>query len=134
MMNEESDPINGIGGGQHKDANSLPPWLLAGREEGEQEERGVNDEVDDDDGGAATGNDDAGQRMGTTSSARFNILSTMVGGGSLSLPLAFQKSGNALLGPLLLILVAAITEFCFRVHGTFAVGMGSFSAGVDESE
>jgi amino acid permease len=54
------------------------------------------------------------ERGGTTASARFNILSTMVGGGSLSLPLAFQKSGNALLGPFLLILVAGLTEFCFR--------------------
>jgi len=57
-------------------------------------------------------------RHGTTASARFNILSTMVGGGSLSLPLAFQKSGNALLGPVLLVATAVITEFCFRVHGT----------------
>jgi amino acid permease len=57
----------------------------------------------------------AEERMGTVSSARFNMLSTMVGGGSLSLPLAFQRSGNALLGPFLLLLTAAITEFCFRV-------------------
>lgn len=54
-------------------------------------------------------------RQGTISSARLNIWSTMVGGGSLSLPLAFGKTGNALLGPLLLILTAAITEFCVRV-------------------
>jgi amino acid permease len=54
-------------------------------------------------------------RQGTVSSARFNILSTMVGGGSLSLPLAFAKMGNALLGPLILIVAAVITEFCFRV-------------------
>jgi len=53
-------------------------------------------------------------RQGTTASARFNILSTMVGGGSLSLPMAFQKAGNALFGPLLLFLTAVITEFCFR--------------------
>jgi len=39
----------------------------------------------------------------------------MVGGGSLSLPLAFQKTGNALLGPVLLLVTAGITEFCFRV-------------------
>lgn len=54
-------------------------------------------------------------RTGTISSARFNLLSTMVGGGSLSLPLAFQKTGNILLAPLLLILIAALSEFCFRV-------------------
>lgn len=55
------------------------------------------------------------ERNGTTSSGRFNILSTMVGGGSLSLPMAFQKSGNALLAPILLIGTAMITEFCFRL-------------------
>jgi len=66
------------------------------------------------------------ERLGTTSSARFNILSTMVGGGSLSLPLAFQKSGNALLGPFMLLLVAVITEFCFRIHGT-SVGLVTVS-------
>jgi hypothetical protein len=55
------------------------------------------------------------KRMGTTASARFNILSTMVGGGSLSLPMAFQKSGNALMGPLLLLLVALVSDFCFHI-------------------
>ena len=55
------------------------------------------------------------EKRGTISSARFNLWSTMVGGGSLSLPLAFQKSGNALMGPLLLIVVAALTDFCFRI-------------------
>ena len=52
-------------------------------------------------------------RMGTIQSATFNIWSTMVGGGSLSLPLAFTKSGNLLVGPILLILTAILTEFCF---------------------
>jgi amino acid permease len=54
-------------------------------------------------------------RIGTISSARFNILSTMVGGGCLSLPLAFQQSGNALVGPLMLLVTALITDFCFRL-------------------
>jgi amino acid permease len=54
-------------------------------------------------------------RRGTIPSARFNILSTMVGGGCLSLPLAFQKAGNGLLGPLILLVVAVITDFCFRL-------------------
>lgn len=54
-------------------------------------------------------------RKGTISSACFNLLSTMVGGGSLSLPLAFQQSGNGLLGPLILIVTALVTEFAFRV-------------------
>lgn len=53
------------------------------------------------------------ERTGTTSSARFNILATMVGGGSLSLPLAFHKSGNVLMGPILLLVTAVVTEFCF---------------------
>ena len=55
---------------------------------------------------------ESASRQGTTASARFNILSTMVGGGSLSLPLAFQKSG-ALLGPLILLFIAGVTYFCF---------------------
>lgn len=50
--------------------------------------------------------EDAMSRKGTLSSARLNILSTMVGGGSLSVPLAFHQAGNAFLGPLLLILFA----------------------------
>lgn len=54
-------------------------------------------------------------RQGTISSARFNILCTMVGGGCLSLPMAFQKTGNGLFGPLLLVITAIITEFCFRI-------------------
>jgi amino acid permease len=40
----------------------------------------------------------------------------MVGGGSLSLPMAFQKTGNGLLAPLLLVAIAIITDFCFRIH------------------
>lgn len=60
-------------------------------------------------------------RVGTTASARFNILSTMVGGGCLSLPLAFQQSGNALLGPIVLILTGLMTDFCFRLLVAAAV-------------
>lgn len=55
------------------------------------------------------------EREGTVSSGRFNLLSTMVGGGSLSLPLAFQKSGNAFFGPVFMVLVAASAEFCIRL-------------------
>lgn len=66
-------------------------------------------------------NDSGEYREGTIASARFNILSTMVGGGCLSLPLAFQQSGNSLLGPLLLILVGFITDFCFRLLVASAV-------------
>lgn len=59
--------------------------------------------------------DESDERRGTIMSARLNILSTMVGGGSLSLPMAFHKSGNALMGPIFIILVAASAEFCFRM-------------------
>lgn len=97
--------------------------------------------TEDDDGEEQEINTDSVlERIGTTSSARFNILSTMVGGGSLSLPLAFYKSGNALMGPILLLGTAVVTEFCFRVlvrssrtlhpvHGsTRAPGVDSFES------
>ncbi|KAI2492744.1 transmembrane amino acid transporter protein [Fragilaria crotonensis] len=54
-------------------------------------------------------------RKGTISSACFNLLSTMVGGGSLALPLAFQQAGNGLVAPLVLILTTLITGFIFRI-------------------
>ena len=69
----------------------------------------------------ADGEHGEGERIGTISSARFNILSTMDGGGCLSLPLAFQQSVNSLLGPGLLIVVGMITEFCFRLLVASAV-------------
>ena len=53
---------------------------------------------------------DESQRQGTISSARFNLLSSMVGGGSLSLPLAFHQTGNAFVAPLLLIATAALAQ------------------------
>lgn len=63
----------------------------------------------------------------------------MVGGGSLSLPLAFQKSGNLLLGPFLLLIVAILTEFCFRIHIASArmlhpVSVGDTQKGKDSYE
>ena len=54
-------------------------------------------------------------RTGTISSACFNLLSTMVGGGSLSLPLAFQQAGNGMVAPIILIVTALITDFGFRI-------------------
>lgn len=108
--------VGGIGGAGRSSSSD------AVTDEGDEQHRRVSGEEavvtspDDDgadDGGAGEGEE---RRLGTTSSARFNILSTMVGGGSLSLPLAFQKSGNALLGPVILIAVAVITEF-----GTFSI-------------
>ncbi|KAL3932762.1 MAG: hypothetical protein SGBAC_010703 [Bacillariaceae sp.] len=73
------------------------------------------------DNGDEEENDSGVYREGTIASARFNILSTMVGGGCLSLPLAFQQSGNSLLGPLLLLITALITDFCFRLLVASAV-------------
>jgi amino acid permease len=54
--------------------------------------------------------DEGNMRKGTIASARFNILSTMVGGGSLSLPLAFHQAGNSLLAPLLLVCIAFLVQ------------------------
>ena len=53
---------------------------------------------------------DGSQRQGTISSARLNLLSSMVGGGSLSLPLAFHQTGNMFMAPLLLFLTGAIAQ------------------------
>jgi len=51
------------------------------------------------------------QRQGTITSARFNVIATMVGGGILSLPLAFHQAGNGLIAPLLLIGIGALMEY-----------------------
>jgi len=42
-------------------------------------------------------------RQGTITSASFNLLSSMVGGGSLSLPLAFLQAGNLFMAPVILV-------------------------------
>ncbi|KAL7464887.1 hypothetical protein ACHAXS_005221 [Conticribra weissflogii] len=57
-----------------------------------------------------TVNDNENLRQGTISSARFNLLSSMVGGGSLSLPLAFHQSGNAFIAPLILFFTAVVAQ------------------------
>lgn len=56
------------------------------------------------------GNEDNNERRGTITSARFNILSTMVGGGALSVPLAFHQAGNVFLAPILLFIFAALVK------------------------
>ena len=63
------------------------------------------------------------RRTGTISSARFNILSTMVGGGSLSLPLAYQQAGPGLLAPLLSIGIAIVVDK--TVHFLLQAGLRS---------
>jgi len=49
-------------------------------------------------------------RQGTISSARFNLLSSMVGGGSLSLPLAFHQTGNMFMAPVLLVITSVLAQ------------------------
>jgi amino acid permease len=53
---------------------------------------------------------DENRRQGTISSARFNLLSSMVGGGSLSLPLAFHQTGNMFMAPLLLVITSVVAQ------------------------
>jgi len=50
------------------------------------------------------------KRQGTISSARFNLLSSMVGGGSLSLPLAFHQTGNLFMAPVILIITSILAQ------------------------
>jgi amino acid permease len=50
------------------------------------------------------------KRQGTISSARLNLLSSMVGGGCLSLPLAFHQTGNIFVGPIILIVTAVLAH------------------------
>lgn len=57
-----------------------------------------------------SGRRDDDRRQGTISSARFNLLSSMVGGGSLSLPLAFRQTGNMFMAPLLLIITSIVAQ------------------------
>ena len=51
-------------------------------------------------------------RQGTIVSAVINILSTMVGGGSLSLPLAFAQAGIGLVSPLTLVGISIMSYLC----------------------
>jgi amino acid permease len=53
---------------------------------------------------------DENRRQGTISSARLNLLSSMVGGGSLSLPLAFRQTGNMFIAPILLIITSVVAQ------------------------
>jgi amino acid permease len=51
-------------------------------------------------------------RQGTIVSAVLNILSTMVGGGSLSLPLAFAQAGIGLVSPVTLVCISIMSYLC----------------------
>ncbi len=66
---------------------------------------GGSREHDEDDG-----NMNENKRQGTISSARLNLLSSMVGGGCLSLPLAFHQTGSLFVGPLILVLTAVLAQ------------------------
>lgn len=76
-----------------------------------------------------TNNDrDENKRQGTISSARFNLLSSMVGGGSLSLPLAFHQTGNLLMAPILLV----VTSILAQQSILFLVKAGVYSTEMNE--
>lgn len=65
---------------------------------------------------------------GTKSSAYFNLLSSMVGGGCLSLPLSYALSGNLLCGPFLTIFIAVTSYFsmmCLIDSSRLAFGAGA---------
>ena len=51
---------------------------------------------------------DMSNRTGTSLSAALNLLSSMIGGEILTLPLAFSQAGNGLVGPITLVFMAAL--------------------------
>ena len=61
---------------------------------------------------AHANNNDDNSRQGTIVSAVLNILSTMVGGGSLSLPLAFAQAGIGLVSPVTLVCISIMSYLC----------------------
>ena len=86
-----------------------------------------------DDGRTGTINDDGNEnkRQGTISSARFNLLSSMVGGGCLSLPLAFHQTGNLLVAPILLVVMSVLAQqsILFLVKaGVYSTASGELGA------
>ena len=91
-----------------------------------------------DDAGAIINNDDDNnKRQGTISSARYNLLSSMVGGGCLSLPLAFHQTGNLFLAPLLLVITSLLAQqsIIFLVKaGVYSSTSSSTRSGDDTPE
>ena len=65
-------------------------------------------------GGALNLNLNLNSPQGTTLSACLNLLSSMVGGGSLSLPLAFSLTGNTGMSPILLLFFALTADFSIQ--------------------
>jgi amino acid permease len=62
------------------------------------------------DNGTVNNDINENKRQGNISSARFNLLSSMVGGGCLSLPLAFHQTGNLLVAPILLVVTSVLAQ------------------------
>eukprot|EP00164_Ancoracysta_twista_P002504 GFYU01003333.1.p1 GENE.GFYU01003333.1~~GFYU01003333.1.p1 ORF type:complete len:436 (+),score=121.38 GFYU01003333.1:364-1671(+) len=56
------------------------------------------------------GSSDALKRQSTVQSAVFNLVSTIVGGGVLSLPFAFHSAG-VIVGPIMLVIIALASDF-----------------------
>ena len=94
--------------------------------------------TDQDDNYQNGGNEnDNNKRQGTISSARFNLLSSMVGGGSLSLPLAFHQTGNLFVAPILLVLTSILAQqsILFLVKaGVYSTEQRLMSGGNDDGE
>lgn len=70
-------------------------------------------------------------RQGTLMSARMNLLTSMVGGGSLSLPLAYHQMGNICMAPLTMIVIAAGMECslrCLIISGQITAGSSGSSS------
>ena len=69
------------------------------------------------------------KRHGTILSARLNLLSSMVGGGCLSLPLAFHQTGSLFVGPIILVLTSLMAQQSIL----FLIKAGVYSATSSES-
>lgn len=69
------------------------------------------------------------QRYGTITSATINLLTSMVGGGSLSLPYAFAKAGNLGFAPLLLAFCAGSAGFTLKALFDCSARASHFSKG-----
>lgn len=68
---------------------------------------------------------DGDVRQGTLMSARMNLLTSMVGGGSLSLPLAYHQMGNICMAPLTMIIIAVCMDCsvrCLIISGQITAG------------
>ena len=102
-LNENAVLNNGGNASQREDFSDFPT--------NSYEENGTSAVSHNDNNSNNNSNQQHQLRKGTLSSASFNILSTMVGGGSLSLPLAFHQAGNGFMAPFLLLIIAVLVEY-----------------------